>query len=320
MCCNPKSGGGKVGRFALVDLARELGLEPIVLGPDDDLERLVRDAICRGADCLGMAGGDGSQALVASIAVEHDLPFVCVCAGTRTHFALDLALDRDNTRASMYAFRDRVERRVDYATVNDRLFVNNVSLGVYAEIVQQESYRDAKVDTTTRLLPALLGRRAEPFDLAFTSPEGKEIDGAILVMVSNNPYVLGVLPDNAQRRSLTTGLLGVFAATTRTGAQAARLLTASSLGRRHRSPYWHEFTTPAFEVRARSGAAFAGVDGEALTLPTPLRFRAHPQGLRMLVPRGNVAAAQRRQAHAVGIGDLIAVATGHEPAENARDG
>ena len=53
----------------------------------------------------------------------------------------------------MYAFRDAVERKVDYATVNDRFFVNNVSLGVYAKIVQEESYRDAKVETTKSLLP-----------------------------------------------------------------------------------------------------------------------------------------------------------------------
>ena len=141
-------------------LAAELGVETVMLDHGLDLEQLARDAVARGADCLGMAGGDGSQALVASIAVEHGLPFVCVSAGTRNHFALDLGLNRDDPRESMYAFRDAVERRVDYATVNDRFFVNNVSLGVYAKIVQEESYRDAKLDTTKVLLPEMLGREA----------------------------------------------------------------------------------------------------------------------------------------------------------------
>ena len=102
------------------------------------------------------------------------LPFVCVSAGTRNHFALDLGLNRDDPRESMYAFRDAIERRVDYATVNDRFFVNNVSLGVYAKIVQEESYRDAKLDTTKVLLPEMLGREAEPFDLQFTTPDGTD--------------------------------------------------------------------------------------------------------------------------------------------------
>ena len=161
-----------------------------------DLAELARDAIARGADCLGMAGGDGSQALVASIAVEHDLPFVCVAAGTRNHFALDLGLDRRNPRQSVYAFRDAIERRVDYATVNDRFFVNNVSLGVYATIVQQEGYREAKAATTRQLLPELLGETTEPFDLSFVTPDGTEVDGSFLVMVSNDPYVLAASPEH----------------------------------------------------------------------------------------------------------------------------
>lgn len=313
LLCNPKSGGGKVEQFGLLDLARELGVETVLLEPGRDLEQLARDAVARGADCLGMAGGDGSQALVASIAIEHDLPFVCVSAGTRNHFALDLALNRNDPRESMYAFRDAVERSVDYATVNDRLFVNNVSLGVYAEIVQQDSYRGAKVETTKTMLPEMLGRRAEPFDLQFTTPDGEHVDGAILIMVSNNPYVFGLAPDTAQRRHLDSGQLGVFAVTTRTGAEAARLMAATTLGQRNRSPFWKEFTATEFEVRARSGHAFAGIDGEALDIPTPLHFRIHARGLTLLVPANNAEAADRRRARDVGLKDLVAIASGHEP-------
>lgn len=110
----------------------------------------------------------------------------------------------------MYAFRDAVERTVDYATVNGRFFVNNVSLGIYATIVQQDSYREAKVDTTKTLLPEMLGSQTEPFDLQFTTPNGTQVDGAIVVMVSNNAYTLGASLDNAQRRHLDRGELGVF--------------------------------------------------------------------------------------------------------------
>ena len=234
-------------------------------------------------------------------------------AGTRNHFTLDLGLNRDDPRESMYAFRDALERRVDYATVNDRFFVNNVSLGVYAKIVQEESYRDAKVDTTKVLLPEMLGREAEPFDLQFTTPDGTEVDGAIVVMVSNNAYVIGASPDNAQRRHLDRGTLGIFAVTTSTGAQAARLFAASALGQRTRSPFWQQFTATDFEVRSRSGTAFAGVDGEALQLPTPLRFRIHPHGLTLLVPHGNLESAERQRARDVRLADLGAVAAGHEP-------
>jgi diacylglycerol kinase family enzyme len=313
LLCNPWSGGGKVERFGLVDRARELGVETVLLAKGLDLEQLARDAVARGADCLGMAGGDGSQALVASIAVEHDLPFVCVSAGTRNHFALDLGLNREDPRETMNAFPDAVERRVDYATVGDRFFVNNVSLGVYATIVQEDEYRDAKVETTRALLPEMLGRQSEPFDIQFTTPDGEEVDGAILVMVSNNPYVMGTSPDAAQRRRLDSGELGVFAVTTRTGADAANLFALSTIGLRRRSPFWHEFNTKQFEINSRSGTALAGVDGEALKLPTPLQFTVHPGGLRLLVPASNLEAADRRQARDVHVADLLAVARGRDP-------
>jgi diacylglycerol kinase family enzyme len=309
LLCNPWSGGGKVERFGIGELATSLGVETLMLDHDRDLGTLARDAVARGADCLGMAGGDGSQALVASIAVDNGLPFVCVSAGTRNHFALDLGLDREDPRASVHAFGDALERRVDYATVNDRFFVNNVSLGVYATIVQEEGYRDAKAQTTQQLMPTLLGG-AEPFDLQFVTPDGREVDGAFVIMVSNNPYVLSASPDTSQRRSLESGRLGVFAVSARTGAQAAEVVTLALAGRASSSPYAHEFTCDRFEVHSRSGVAYAGVDGEALELPTPLRFGIHPGGLRMLVPEGNEEAVLRRQARDVRLADLVRLARG----------
>ena len=294
LLCNPWSGGGKVEKFGLVELATSLGVETVMLDHGLDLGRAGPGRHPGGADCLGMAGGDGSQALVASIAVEHDLPFVCVSAGTRNHFALDLGLNRRDPRQSMYAFRDALERRVDYATVNGRFFVNNVSLGVYATIVQQEGYREAKAATTKRLLPELLGDAEEPFDLQFVTPDGTEVDGSFLVMVSNNPYVLAASPSTSQRLRLDTGRLGVFAVTAATGVQAAEVVTLALAGQGSRSGHAFEFSCERFEVRSRSGRAYAGIDGEALELETPMSFRTHPEGLRMLVPEGNIEIALKR--------------------------
>jgi diacylglycerol kinase family enzyme len=247
---------------------------------------------------------------VASIATEHDLPFVCVSAGTRNHFALDLGLDREDPRKSVDAFRDAVERRVDYATVDGRFFVNNVSLGVYATIVQEEGYREAKSETTRQLLPELLGNADAPFDLQFTTPAGEEVDGAFLIMVSNNPYVLGPSMDVSQRRRLDSGRLGVFAVSAGTGPQAAEVVTMALAGRGSKSGHAFQFDCESFEVRSRSGRAFAGIDGEALELPTPLRFRIHPLGLRLLVPEGNVEVARRRRARAVRPDYLVTLARG----------
>ena len=167
---NPKSGGGKAEKFSLAKEARARGIEPIELGPPWDLEALVRGALDRGADALAMAGGDGSQAIVAAIAAERGLPYACIPAGTRNHFALDLGVDRDDVVGALDAFVDGGERTVDLAEVNGRVFVNNVSLGLYAEAVQHEGYRDAKLRTILDTIPDVLGPSGSGIDMRWDGP------------------------------------------------------------------------------------------------------------------------------------------------------
>ena len=305
LICNPLSGGGKVQRFGLVEFALSLGVETILLERGFDLERTARDAIARGADCLGMAGGDGSQAAVATVAVESDVPFVCVSAGTRNHFALDLGLDRKDPRQNIRAFADGVERRIDYGTVNGRLFLNNVSLGVYAELVRQPGYRAAKFRTSASLLPELLSRTAEPFDLQFNAPDGTEVDGAFLVMAANNRYVFAPSLDLAQRPSLDSGELGIFAVAQLPAnlRSQAPLVPFRPLDPRVDAPL--EFAAQRFEVRARSGKIHAGVDGESIDFDAPMAFRTHPGGLRMLVPGDTSPTHLRGRRGQVPVPDLM---------------
>jgi len=130
---NPRSGDGKAARTGLAERAREAGIESVILAPGQDLAALARDAVTGGADALGMAGGDGSLAVVAAVAAAGGIPFVCIPAGTRNHFALDVGVDRHDLADALDAFSDGVERRIDMAQVNGRLFLNNVSLGTYGE-------------------------------------------------------------------------------------------------------------------------------------------------------------------------------------------
>ncbi len=206
---NPRSGGGKAERFALADEARARGIEPIELGPPWDLEQLVRGAVERGADALAMAGGDGSQAIVAAIAAERGLPYACVPAGTRNHFALDLGVDRDDVVGALDAFVDGGERVVDLAEVNGRVFVNNVSLGLYAEAVQREGYRDAKLRTLLDTVPDVLGPDGGDLDMRWTGPGGHEHRSGAMVLVSNNKYRLGRAVGSGTRPRIDDGLLGI---------------------------------------------------------------------------------------------------------------
>jgi len=307
---NLKSGGGKAERFDLAGEARRRGIEPIVLEPGDDLLELAEGAIARGARVIGIAGGDGSQALVATVAARRDVAHVCIPAGTRNHFALDLGLDRDDVVGALDAFTDGVERRIDLACVNDRVFVNNASLGVYAKVVQSEAYRDAKLVTWTDMLPDLLGPGAEPIDLEFTFADGTNCNDAPLVLVSNNPYELTHLSGAGTRERIDTGMLGIVAARVQ-GSDISKLVALELIGQAGRYPGLLSWSAPELEVR--SGAPVEiGLDGEALVLNPPLRFASMPGALRVRLPRraGLSPAARAVALTTENLGTLLRVAAG----------
>ena len=261
---NPRSGGGKALRANLAEEARARGIEPIELGPGQDLVELVEAAVARGADALAAAGGDGTQALVAEIAAKHDLPFACIPAGTRNHFALDLGVDRDDVVGALDALVSGGERRVDLAEVNGRTFVNNVSLGLYAQAVQRTGYRDAKLRTILDTVPDMLG--PAPSDaigpLRWSAPDGRPHDTAVVILVSNNTYRLGRLIGSGTRPRIDEGLLGVAA------------LAAGGRASLEARPVWRQWSAPTFEVG--STGAGPGRRGRRVDAARPTAAFRHP--------------------------------------------
>jgi diacylglycerol kinase family enzyme len=264
---NPKSGGRKVEHAGLTERARERGIEVIVMQPDQTLARMADEAVARGADALGVAGGDGSLAVVAATALAHGLPFVCVPAGTRNHFALDLGVDRRDLLGSLDAFTDGVERRIDAAEVNGRVFLNNASLGIYGDAVRQPTYRDAKARTLLETAAEVLGPSTAAVDLQLVDDRGRAHRNPAVVLVSNNPYALDRPLARGTRPALDSGQLGII------------VLDAPGDSPRVPGRAW---SAPQVEVSAPA-PVHAGIDGEAVDLQPPLRFASRPASLRVRI-------------------------------------
>ncbi|MER7489839.1 diacylglycerol kinase family protein [Streptomyces sp. NPDC126497] len=283
---NPRSGGGKVGRFRLREKAERLGARVVLLDPgrQHDVTALARAAVADGADLLGAAGGDGTQALVAAVAAEHDIPFLVISAGTRNHFALDLGLDRGDPAACLDALTDGVELRVDLGFAGGQPFVNNASFGAYAAIVQSPAYRDDKIGTSLEMLPGLLTGRQGPRlvaragDTTLVAPQA--------VLVSNNPYRTGDPFGLGRRERLDSAVLGVLGVRLEGAISAAALLL-------NPEPSGLTITTATeVVIEADRAEIEAGIDGEALVLPAPVHCRIAPGALRVRVPRRRPGVAQ----------------------------
>src|SRR5271165_5352828 len=276
---NPKSGGGKVEKFDLKRKAEDLGAEVFLIGGSEpvDVAQIAREAVAQGADLLGVAGGDGTQALVAGVAAEHGLPFMVITAGTRNHFALDLGLDRSDPSACLGALSDGVELRVDLGMINGQAFVNNASFGAYAEVVETPAYRGDKLNTTLNLLPDLLqGHRGARLSARV---DDVEIDAPQALLVANNPYGTGDVAGLGRRARLDRGTLGVIGVMVSSARQAIDLL------RGRRGTEVTVLTAKKIEIIADVPEIPVGVDGESLSVPVPVICTVRPRALRVWVPR-----------------------------------
>jgi diacylglycerol kinase family enzyme/membrane-associated phospholipid phosphatase len=267
---NPLSGSGLAAEIGLVHAARRLGIETVALQPFDDLADLAHRIAEQGADHLMMAGGDGSLAIVAEVAIARDLPFSCVPVGTRNHFAMDLGLDRTNPLQALDAAVDGCEMLIDVGVVAGRVFLNNVSFGVYPRAIADPGYRNHRARSIADAAVGTVGGLANT--LSIDVPDGGVVPDVEMLLISNNPYRFIGPPDFARRPSLDSGTLSVIVADRRSRLE-------------HKPPAFTRWQAPTLIVRADSVEVSAGVDGELRTFRAPIDVAIAPRALRVLIPR-----------------------------------
>jgi diacylglycerol kinase family enzyme len=284
---NPAAGSAAALRGSLTEATRERGIRVRVLEPGQDARLAALAAVEGGAESLAVAGGDGSAAAVAGVAVERELPLVIVPMGTLNHFARDLGLDLAHPLRALDAFFTGHERRVDVGRINGRLFINNVSLGVYAQMLGDPGYRQDKLRVAQTKL------QADFFDpelrraLRITPPDEAPLEGVVAMVVSNNPYEFARWDRLGQRHRLDTGMLQVSVLDASALEKFEGLLAGTTLlGAAKVRPPFHHWTSERLEIGVFGERVPAGVDGELITFEAPLRFSVDPGALRVLVPEG----------------------------------
>lgn len=290
---NPKSGNGRAVKAGIESIARERGITCMVTRPGDDVGSLAMEAALQGADVLGISGGDGSIGAVAKVALELDLPVVVLPGGTRCHFARDIGLDPKRIGDALAGF-DGVERRVDVGSINGRIFLNNASFGLYADIVDNPDYRGHKVRVSRNLLQSIMGGTRPAYGLRFRHGS-RTFRSAVVVLVSVNKYETYSLLDLGRRQELDGGVLQVTAITKLDDAMVRRL--ASSLPirwqrQRQTGSNWQQWETAIFKISntesGSGGKIVVGVDGEREEYTSPVFIQVRPEALKVYVPAEGV--------------------------------
>lgn len=309
---NPKSGDGRALKAGIDRKAQAMGIEVIITKKGDNIESLARAAARDGADVLGISGGDGTLGAVAKVAIEANLPLVVLPGGTRCHFARDIGMDPKRITDALESYYG-VERRVDVGEINGRVFLNNASFGLYADIVNNPDYRDNKLATIRTTLIELLNGEKQAYELQFTDDQRIKHKHAIQILVGINPYETLRLLELGHRQQLDTGQLQVTAIPQLDDRMVRRLmntLTFQKFFSRSMPDNFIQWSSKYFSVDSTQKTLVVGVDGEREKYAAPVKIKMRPEALRLYVPAEGVRSRQRSPFNLALILDLWRVAIG----------
>ena len=255
--------------------------------PGDLDRRCAEAAAAEGADALVAAGGDGTISTAAGAVADTGMPLGILPMGTLNHFARDagIPLDLNQSAAAIAAGRTR---QVDAAEVNGRLFVNNSAVGLYPMLVRAREAQQRQLGRTKRRAMLVAAARAlwrfssRRLTLRFAGMKAPV--ETPLLFVGNNKYETGLL-SLGRRTAIDRGELCLYAPLARSRLGFTWLSLRAVFGRPDRQD---DFLTvegiEEAEIDSRRHSLLVAVDGEALAMETPLRYRIRKGALKLIVP------------------------------------
>lgn len=282
------SGGrAAAGRETIAGAFRSAGIEADVrVCPPTGIEAAFAEAAGAPAlDAVVAAGGDGTAAAAAAALAGSDRSLGLLPLGTLNHLARDAGIPGDLGEAAAVIAAGHVHP-IDVGEVNGRVFVNTSAVGLYPEMVR---FRDEQEMHGTRRRLAMLraglrALRAFRRRRLWLSAPGLEAPlRTPLLFVGNNRYRVSLFA-LGRREALDAGELCVYAIRARS---RAHLLAAGLRGLVGRLDQQRDFVTAyvaELEIASDRPALTLSLDGETLSLSTPLKYRIRPKALRLIVP------------------------------------
>jgi YegS/Rv2252/BmrU family lipid kinase len=273
-----------------IDVLREEAaraeIEIVELAPEVDCVQEIRERVRRGVKLFIAAGGDGTVHHVVQAVVHSDAVLAVLPLGTYNHFARDLGIPLDWREALQVALTGEA-RQIDAARINDRFFINNVSIGLYPELVSKREEHGRDYPRWKARLFALYAtlRKYPHVTMSVETEHHSEVLRTHVFMISNNRYDLERVGIEAARATMTEGRLAVYWLPHTSRLRMTRFLARYAAGRVRTIPGFTSFKTVRMRVQTPRPHLKVGVDGEVFTMNTPLVVTALPQSLLVRVPR-----------------------------------
>jgi len=288
---NASSGNGdnEALREKLAQLFAASGLSPEILPVADGerLETLTTRLLKQGHCPIVAGGGDGTISAVASVLRDQKTPLGVLPLGTLNHFAKDLKIPLD-LKGAVEVIAGGNVAEVDVAEVNEHVFVNNSSLGLYPSIVhrrEQQQERLGRGKWPAFIWAALSVLRLYPFiNIRLTADEIELNRKTPFVFIGNNEYQMEGVNIGA-RSCLNGGKLSLHVAH-RTGRWGlVRFALRALFGTLRNEKDLDVICAKEIWIETRHKLVRVATDGEVSLMETPLHYRIHPGGLRVLTPK-----------------------------------
>ena len=246
-----------------------------------------RAAVAQGVPMVAGGGGDGTQNAVAAQLAGTGIPYGVLPMGTLNHFAKDLGIPLDLDGA-VRTIATGVPKQVDVGEVNEQVFLNNSSLGLYPDIVRDREKQQSRLGRSKWLaaLWATIGAlRRYPFlSVRLTMDDGSDhARRTPFVFIGNNAYTMQGFSIGA-RESLSDGKLSLYVAQRPGRLSLLRLGWSALCGRLAQERDFDVLSTKNLEIETRHKRIRVATDGEVTVMQTPLRYRIRPGALCVIVP------------------------------------
>lgn len=284
-----RSAGARLGEVEQAEFASavvDAGLDLIEVTREVDIANVIRERIREGQRLFVAAGGDGTLNCLVQALVHTEAVLAVVPIGTYNHFARDVGIPL-TWRAALDVALTGTTRQIDTARVNERFFVNNVSLGLYPELVARREERGRDYPRWKARFYAVYAtmRKYPHVNLTIESEHHQQVVRTHVFMISNNSYDLSRLGIQAPRSRMTDGRLSAYWLPHIPRIALMRFCAHFLAGRVHETPGFRSFRTTRMKVHSSKATLPLGIDGELYEMAPPLRITIVPQSLLVKVPR-----------------------------------